>query len=90
MAADGVGDVNDVAFAEMIAATVRTELPELVREVERVGVGDLAQTRVETVARAVVRGVRSVFATLGPLGRNAQRVADVLGRAFARGQRADV
>lgn len=69
-----VREPYDLALAKMIAATVRTELRNLFREVcKPAGLHQLIEPRRQRVLRIVVAHMRRVLAMRRPLRRDAER-----------------
>src|SRR5262245_58295803 len=78
-----IADAHDVALAEVVSASVRSELADFLLElVETAGLLEEVEARSERVVRPVVADVGRVFAAVGPVMLDPHGLADLPACAF--------
>ncbi len=86
-----VGELDDLALTEVVSATVGAELGHFIFKAgEAVEGTHFIQTLVECGDVSIVAEVGAVFATLRPLGRDAEGLAHAAARAFGANLHAEI
>jgi hypothetical protein len=86
-----IGELHDLALTEVVSTPVGAELHHLVFKAREAVEGThLVQTLVERGDVSVVAEVGAVFATLRPLGRDAEGFAHAAARAFGANLHAEI